>query len=88
MRTGLVIIIAGMLGLGGAAVAIAQDQGCDYEGRRYEEGATVCQAGLQQNCVNGIWQSLDGERCGVGEDQEELPSGNLEVLPQGGFAED
>lgn len=88
MRTGLVTIIAGMLSLGGATPSVAQDQGCNYEGRRYQEGATVCQSGLQQNCVNGVWQSLDGERCGVSEDQEELPSGNMEVLPQGGFAEE
>lgn len=88
MGMGRVMMVATALWLGGAGAAVAQDQGCNYEGRHYEEGAAVCQAGLKQNCVNGQWQMLDGERCGVAQDREELPSGNMEVLPQGGFAEE
>lgn len=74
--------------LGSTTLCFAQGQGCDYEGRHYREGATICQAGLQQHCVNRAWQSLDGERCGTNEDREELPSSDLEVQPQGGFAEE
>ena len=67
------------------AVATAQDQGCTYEGERYAEGTTVCQAGLRQTCMNGTWQSVDGERCGGGDDAAVEAVDGVEVDPQGGF---
>ena len=88
MRSGWALIAVIGLVVGSAPYAAAQSQGCTYEGQRYEEGMTICQAGLKQNCVNGTWQSLDGARCGAGDDQQVEPSEGLQVLPQGGFAED
>ena len=43
--------------------ASAQEQTCTYGGQQYDEGVTICQAGLRQTCMNGTWQNLDGERC-------------------------
>ncbi len=88
MHKSRVLITATALLLGAASVATAQGQGCSYEGENYQEGTTVCQGGLQQTCQNGTWQSLDGTRCGAGDDQEVEAVGNVEVLPQGGFGED
>ena len=67
------------------AVAIAQDQGCTYEGERYAEGTTICQGGLRQTCMNGTWQSLDGGRCGGADDGAVEAVEGVEVNPQGGF---
>jgi len=41
----------------GAPAAWAGANSCDYNGQRYEEGAVICQAGLVNLCMNGVWQS-------------------------------
>lgn len=58
------------LALGGGPPAAAQDTGCEYLGRRFPEGSRICQAGLEQTCMNGSWQSLDGTRCSTEDAQE------------------
>ena len=30
---------------------------CTYNGQDYGEGAVICQAGLLNLCMNGVWQS-------------------------------
>ncbi len=30
---------------------------CTYNGREFEQGAMICQAGLEQLCMNGEWQN-------------------------------
>jgi len=35
--------------------------------------------------MNGTWQSLDGERCGVGDDRQIESEEGAVVNPQGGF---
>lgn len=84
MRKGTLLLATTLL-FGAATLADAQDQSCIYEGERYAEGTTVCQAGLRQTCMNGTWQSLDGERCGADEDQQIEQEGGLN--PQGGFSD-
>lgn len=39
-----------------AATALAGANLCDYGGRIYQEGVTVCQSGSLQLCMNGEWQ--------------------------------
>jgi len=83
MHRGWVLATAIALLLAGATRAASQNQGCIYEGESYPEGSAVCQSGLTQTCMNGIWQSLDGQRCDADEDREREPSEDLD--PQGGF---
>ena len=85
MRRNGMLWMAGVWLLASAAVAAAQSQSCLWEGKSYAEASTVCQAGLQQTCVNGTWQSLDGARCEAGGDQGEGEPTGDEVDPQGGF---
>lgn len=77
-----------VLMLGASTAASAQSQSCMYEGKRYEEGTTVCQAGLQQTCMAGTWQNLDGTRCDPGNDRKVESSGGVRIGPDGGYVAD
>jgi hypothetical protein len=46
-----------------AGSAGAQANNCTWNGQEFAEGMDVCQNGLRQRCMNGTWQSNNGERC-------------------------
>jgi hypothetical protein len=41
----------------GVPAALAGANSCDYNGQRYEEGSVICQAGVVNVCMNGVWQT-------------------------------
>jgi hypothetical protein len=49
------LVVAALLA--GAVPASAGANRCMYNGQEYEEGTLICQAGLVNLCMNGVWQS-------------------------------
>ena len=46
-----------------AATPAAAEQTCPLGGQAYPANVIVCSGGLVATCINGNWQSNNGQRC-------------------------